>query len=568
MINCRVEACDDIFSEIPEEEKKVIRELLEEIGYIPEAIWEDYTEYGVACFTCSSKSGHIRSLRINHDYSGDILHIPENIDNLQFLEEFILEYGKGGPLPESFGNLKHLRKLEIDCFFDPPPTLKNLVNLTHLLIIDSSLEVVPDWIASLPKIKHLDLSHNKIREIPPFVERMVALEVLALSNNPISDIQTLRNTRFTSLFLHETPISEIPAWLSTRTNLKELILTRTNISPSELEKLTPLHGLEWLELEHLNLHTVPACLKNMTRLKHLNLSCNKIRTLPKWFAGLKHLVHLDLSVNQLDCTSLSILGDLPHLETLKIVNNPLGGLPSSWQNLKALTTLNLTLTDLSVFPEVLTALNLKTLNLRSNNLRSFPTSITEIKTLEKLTLYGNSIGAIPGILPPMPNLKVLDLDSTHLSKEPAPNFEFAPNLVELRLTNNDLGHVPESIRHLEGLQNLRLQGIGLSSLPAWFKNLRNLEELDLANNAFTDFPPVLLSLEKLRDLSLSDNQISQVPSKISALKNLIYLDLADNPIARLPNSMVALTNLRHLRGIRKQIANPEIFEKMPWIRWK
>lgn len=110
----------------------------------------------------------------------------------------------------------------------------------------------------------------------------------------------------------------------------------------------------------------------------------------------------------------------------------------------------------------------------------------------------------------------------------------------------DIGILPDSIFHLEILENLHLQYCSLTYIQEDILNLKNLKDLKLGNNELSTLPKSVGYLRKLEILTVWMNDLVYLPEEVGFLVNLKGLDLSDNPIKRLPDSIDNLVNLRTL----------------------
>lgn len=123
--------------------------------------------------------------------------------------------------------------------------------------------------------------------------------------------------------------------------------------------------------------------------------------------------------------------------------------------------------------------------------------------------------------------------------------------------------IPRSIGQLENLKVLRLYGaldpreIGsgepirrskIKSLPETISHLQKLEELDLGRNGIRFVPSQLASLHKLKRLGLDYNAIHEIPSFVGNLKNLEELSLRSNGGVKLPQSLSGIKGLKVAMG--------------------
>ena len=117
------------------------------------------------------------------------------------------------------------------------------------------------------------------------------------------------------------------------------------------------------------------------------------------------------------------------------------------------------------------------------------------------------------------------------------------HLLGIDLSRNFIVQLPK-IPYNESIINLDLSNNRLGSLPNSIVNLPNLEVLNLSNNNIRTLPSNLGQLKKLKRLLLSSNRIEQIPSRLGELTQLEVLHLSNNRIKTIPPSLLKLTNLR------------------------
>jgi Leucine-rich repeat (LRR) protein len=193
--------------------------------------------------------------------------------------------------------------------------------------------------------------------------------------------------------------------------------------------------------------------------------------------------------------------------------------------------------------------------------------------------------------PPPDATHYLLLDDNALTDLPA--WVGEPSLIQVRLDNNQLDHVPAPLQHLASLHTLTLRGNQITSIPNWvwrlpslrvlsiganplaaltipanaaplthlyldFLNiealpaglisLTQLHTLDLGHNALTSLPESFALLAGLAGiLYLHDNRFEHVPSVLAGFGQMQYLNLGDNPLGDLPAFIAGWTGLRELR---------------------
>ena len=94
----------------------------------------------------------------------------------------------------------------------------------------------------------------------------------------------------------------------------------------------------------------------------------------------------------------------------------------------------------------------------------------------------------------------------------------------------DLGYIDEC-REALSFAKLRLENNQLTKLPESIGNLTNLTKLHLWNNQLAKLPDSIGNLTKLRWLDLGNNKLAKLPDSIGNLTNLTWLHLWGNRLA-------------------------------------
>ncbi len=123
----------------------------------------------------------------------------------------------------------------------------------------------------------------------------------------------------------------------------------------------------------------------------------------------------------------------------------------------------------------------------------------------------------------------------------------------LRLSYEDLTHLPDILGELTHLKLLNLASNHFIRFPFPIVRLTNLDSLDLRSNSFRELPSTLGELTRLKNLNLESNLLEWVPSSLGQLSCLQTLNLRNNrlsslplPLADLPNTCTVYAENNHL----------------------
>ncbi|XP_057565262.1 podocan-like protein 1 isoform X3 [Hippopotamus amphibius kiboko] len=416
------------------------------------------------------------------------------------------------------------------------------------------LQVFPDNITTAAQ--HLSLQNNQLQELPyNELSRLRALRTLNLHNNLISS-EGLPDEAFESLtqlqhiyVAHNKNnlISKVPRGaLSRQTHLRELHLQHNQLKDSGLDATTfsKLRRLEYLDLSHNQLATVPAGLPRALAVLHLGRNCIRWVEAAR-LRGLRGLRYLLLQHNQLGAAGLPAraLRPLRGLHTLHLYGNGLHRVPQALpRRLRALVLPHNHVTALGARDLAATP-GLAELNLAYNRLASARVhrrAFRRLRALRSLDLAGNQLTRLPSGLPA--GLHTLRLQRNQLrALEPEP-LAGLDQLQELSLAHNrlrvgDIG--PGTWHELQALQVLDLSHNELSFVPPDLPEA--LEELHLQGNRISHVgPEAFLSTPRLRALFLRANRLhmtSIAPEAFLGLPHLHIVDTTGNPepvLVRLP----------------------------------
>ncbi|XP_018568503.1 toll-like receptor 7 [Anoplophora glabripennis] len=180
--------------------------------------------------------------------------------------------------------------------------LNSLHNIEKIHLNDNALSDIEDKVFSNKKnLKYLDLCSNK-------------LNYFSLNNTPMLEYLNLANNLLDAGSLYN---------INNTKSLKELVLANNKIGNIHLHTFKKISALEVLNLESNNVILIDYLFECLINLTHLSLRNNSIERLPPLlFKNLTHLKDLDLSSNRIKYfTSNYTFKGLGNLETLNISYN-------------------------------------------------------------------------------------------------------------------------------------------------------------------------------------------------------------------------------------------------------
>jgi len=346
--------------------------------------------------------------------------------------------------------------------------LRSIVGISNL----------PKEISYMTALERIYIPHSKDITLPPEIDNMTMLKSLVVSDKAVYNLPHSESSK--TLFICRPDINSIvtqhpveqfageavsmiinmsrqtPRYAELADSIYRANLAKPRPSATKIKELGNKLE-EWVDQEWPGNSSHKAKAEASQRIMQSFIECSD---------------HLDLSRLNLDISNLgSIITSLTELQSLDLSSNYIGNIAIGQftreiDNLRKLTSLNL-----------------------SHNTITNSQEICGLTALQSLDISHNQITSIQGI----DNLTALQI---------------------MNLSHNRLVNLPQEIGNLTALQRLNLSSNQLMALPQEIGGLTALKRLNISRNQLTVLPSEVGNLTTLQNLFISDNEIGDLPNSL------------------------------------------------------
>jgi leucine-rich repeat protein SHOC2 len=342
------------------------------------------------------------------------------------------------------------------------------------------LTTLPAAIGNLTSLTTLNLSNNQISSLPTEIGNLTNLTTLNLSNNELSSLPTsIGNlTSLTHFYVQTNQLSSLPSAIGSLTNLRQFFVHYNNLTslPAEIVNLTKIHEFQ---AQFNQLSSLPDNIGNMG---------SRLSSVPNWW-------------------------DLRPEPTYRFDHNQLTSVPASLGNIYELSDLKLGHNRLTSIPSSIITSGARILEIQHNQITSLPDVFNS--GFFQFYAHNNELTTIPASMG-------------------------GKGYYMLFLNDNKISSLPDAFGSITSMYDgiLRLQNNLLTSIPNTIGSMNGLAELDLSGNQLTSLPSSMGNTS-LRRLFISNNQLSALPDQICNISGLSWLVCENNQLTDLPDCITS-----------------------------
>ena len=384
-----------------------------------------------------------------------------------------------------------------------------------------------------------------------------SLEAMDLHGNQLKGLPTSLGglPRLTSLNVSKNQLGiDCLEIISRVTSLKELRMTENALKGAIPDCISKLGNLESVDLHGNALTEITRLIGNLSKLRHLNISSNRLSTLPMEAIFDLHIIEINASRNRLNGSLLPTnIPQVPFLQTLDVSMNALLMLSDVKVDFPALKSFNISNNRVAVLPDLTSWQGLTHLNAEENKISEIPSGFTSLKNLQHADFGNNSLLQLEDGIGSMDNLTTLNIQNNPIRERRLMRLTTEELKAELRSRNTALSPFSDRSGSISNFGPLSSRST--SWIPTGDTLDRSSTRLKTIDKA--DLEP--LAGENIRTLTLHHNQLSSIPPAIEMLGiTLTTLDLANNKLSKddtfLPRPLT-LPNLQTLNLTSNALTN-------------
>jgi len=209
--------------------------------------------YGNNLKSLPATFGELRQLKyLNLGMNLKLTSIPDTFKNLQCLQVLDISETRFKSFPAVIGYCSQLIELSANrCKIETlPETLGNLVNLRKLSLHHNRIETLPQSFGNLEALRDVHLSANRLKDLPKSFTKLHNVSSVFLGGNDFEtfpkELESLKSMY--NLYIHQTPIRQIPYAVANNSGLKRLIVNPKYITQQNMDSLKAINS---------NLYVIP-----------------------------------------------------------------------------------------------------------------------------------------------------------------------------------------------------------------------------------------------------------------------------------------------------------------------
>lgn len=188
-----------------------------------------------------------------------------------------------------------------------PRNQNELLQLKQLILHFYEIKIFPKELCNLLNMEVLEFAWNSVTKIPREINHLINLKELSIGNT-VPDEWRYGDKNYLEQYLKNTNcLTDLPETIYELKNLERLVLGHAPMGDYEgfgnrltsiSEKIKNLNKLKYLELDYNCLEALPETICELMNLEMLTLSHNKLLKLPSTIIQLTSIKLLDLTGNE------------------------------------------------------------------------------------------------------------------------------------------------------------------------------------------------------------------------------------------------------------------------------